>query len=173
MIVTMIGIGMNNRDWFLKILYPMQYEEIINRYSLEYTLNPYLVSAIVRTESKFNEKAMSSKNARGLMQISPITGKWASEELNIDSYDEEMLFIPDTNIRIGCWYLDKLRSEFKGDLKLILAAYNGGSGNVNKWLNDPKYSEDGKVLKHIPFPETQNYVEKVMKSYEIYRIIYR
>nr|WP_168198400.1 lytic transglycosylase domain-containing protein [Crassaminicella thermophila] len=172
-IVMMIGIALNNINWLLKIMYPIYYREIINTYANEYCLDPHLVAAIIRTESKFNAKAKSSKNARGLMQISPITGKWASEELSIDNYDEKSLFIPEINIKIGCWYLDKLRDEFDGNLLLMLAAYNGGSGNVSKWLQDPRYSLDGKTLKDIPFAETKKYVQKVMKSYKVYRIIYR
>lgn len=155
------------------MLYPIHYKDSIWKYSKEYNLDPYLISAVIRVESKFYEKAESTKNAKGLMQISPITGKWASKELGIDYYNEDSLFIPDTNIKIGCWYIDQLRNEFKGDLYLILAAYNGGSGNVAKWLKNPEYSEDGKKLKKIPFLETKIYVEKVMKNYKIYKAIYR
>lgn len=168
-----LGIVLNNSNWLLKILYPIHYREIIDKYASEYDLDPYFVAAIIKVESKFNEKAQSSKNARGLMQITPITGKWASEELNIPHYSEEALFVPDTNIRIGCWYLNQLRKEFADNVQLILAAYNGGSGNVRKWLQDRRYSEDGKILKEIPFPETKLYVEKVVKNYKIYKIIYR
>ena len=119
-----------------------------------------------------SEKAISPKNARGLMQIAPITGKWASEELQLINYSESSLFIPNVNIHIGCWYISKLRKEFNGNLRLMLAAYNGGSGNVKKWLQDPRYSVDGKTLKDIPFKETKEYVEKVSKYYRIYRAIY-
>jgi soluble lytic murein transglycosylase len=171
--VVAIGVTLTNTNWLLKILYPKHYGEIIEKYAAEYGLDPYLVAAIIRTESKFDEKAKSNKNARGLMQISEVTGKWASEELKLDDYHEEILYIPDTNIKIGCWYLYKLKEEFNGNLQLILAAYNGGSGNVNKWLKDPKYSETGEFLEDIPFPETKAYVKKVMKSYKVYRIIYR
>ncbi|QZY57461.1 lytic transglycosylase domain-containing protein [Crassaminicella profunda] len=172
-IVMSIGVALTNTNWLLKILYPMHYGDIIEKYAKEYKLDPYLIAAIIRTESKFDEKAKSNKNARGLMQISEVTGKWASEELSIDNYNEEILFIPDTNIKIGCWYIDKLREEFDDHLQLMIAAYNGGSGNVNKWLKDPKYSDDGEFLKDIPFPETKAYVKKVIKSYKVYKIIYR
>nr|WP_132242047.1 lytic transglycosylase domain-containing protein [Marinisporobacter balticus] len=171
--VMTIGIVLNNTNWLLKILYPIHYEEIIDKYAIEYNLDPHLIAGIIRTESKFNEKARSSKDARGLMQIAPITGKWASEKLGMENYDEAILFTPDVNIKIGCWYLNKLKEEFGGDLQLMLAAYNGGSGNVNKWLQDTKYSEDGKTLTDIPFAETKAYVKKVIKSYKVYRIVYR
>ncbi|MFZ5965961.1 MAG: lytic transglycosylase domain-containing protein [Bacillota bacterium] len=172
-IVIMTGVFLNSTNWFLKLLYPIHYRDLIIKYTTEYELDPFLIAAIIRTESKFNKKAQSIKEARGLMQIAPITGAWASKELGIDNYQEEMLFEPETNIRIGCWYINQLFHEFNGDIKLVLAAYNGGSGNVRKWLGDKKYSADGKTLSDIPFQETKLYVEKVSKSYKIYRALYR
>lgn len=172
-LVISLGLAVNSFRWAIKILYPLHYKELIFKYAQDYDLDPYLVAAIIRTESKFYEKAQSGKNARGLMQIAPITGEWASKELNVNEYDAEMLFIPDLNIMMGCWYLDRLRREFDNSLPLMLAAYNGGSGNVRKWLRDPRYSSDGIVLDHIPFDETKAYVDKVLKSYKIYNMIYR
>ncbi|HHY91392.1 MAG TPA: lytic transglycosylase domain-containing protein [Clostridiales bacterium] len=173
MLVLGIGIMLNSFSWFLKLLYPVHYEGIVRKYANEYDLDPYLIFSIIKVESKFYEKAQSPKNARGLMQISPVTGQWASKELGISDYTEDLLFVPNVNIRIGCWYLDKLRKEFKGDWALILAAYNGGSGNVAKWLKDPEYSHDGKTLKKIPFSETKAYIEKVEKNYKIYKMLYK
>ncbi len=166
-------LGLNNLHRFLKIIYPIYYHEIIDQYAIEYHLDPYLVAAIIKTESKFSEKAESNKQARGLMQIVPVTGKWAAQELKITDYNETMLFIPDINIRIGCWYLDKLRTEFGGNLSLMITAYNGGSGNVHKWLKNRNYSEDGRTLQKIPFDETRMYVKRVLKNYKIYKTIYR
>ncbi|KXG77093.1 lytic transglycosylase domain-containing protein [Thermotalea metallivorans] len=173
LVVMVLGVAANSTHWLLRILYPIHYRQLIEKYSAEYNLDPYLVAAIIRTESRFNEKARSRKDAKGLMQIAPITGAWAAKDLSLENYSEEMLYVPEINIRIGCWYIDKLRTEFNGRLQLMLAAYNGGSGNVNKWLKDPKYSADGVTLKEIPFGETKLYVEKVLKSYKIYSIIYR
>lgn len=172
-IVMVIGVAANSTNWVLKILYPMHYRILVEKYSDEYDLDPFLVAAIIRAESKFNEKARSPKEAKGLMQIAPITGEWAARQLEIKDYSEEMLYIPEINIRIGCWYIDRLRSEFDGRLQLILAAYNGGSGNVSKWLNNPEYSQDGVTLHEIPFWETKAYVDKVLKSYKIYSLLYR
>ncbi len=173
MLVLVLVIGFYSIYAIFKIIYPIYYEDIIRKYAKEYDLDPYLIAAIIRTESKFDENAKSHREAKGLMQISPITGEWASKELKIDKYDETFLFIPEMNIMIGCWYLNRLRNEFNGNLELMLAAYNGGSGNVNKWLKDIRYSKDGKVLEDIPFPETKNYVKKVKKSYKVYQMLYR
>ena len=107
------------------------------------------------------------------MQISSQTGNWASEVLDIEDYNEEMLFQPETNIKIGTWYLNKLYKQFHQDLDLVLMAYNAGSGNVNKWLNNEKYCKDGINIDDIPFVETKNYVKKINKNYKIYKLFYK
>lgn len=144
----------------------------ISKYSKEFNVDPYLIAAIINVESKYDKYAMSSKEARGLMQIAPITGKWASEELNIEDFTLEDLFDPELNIMVGAWYLNILSKEFDNNLQLILAAYNAGSGNVVKWLQNEIYSEDGKTLKEIPFTETKEYVKKVENNIKIYRLLY-
>ena len=86
-------------------------------------------------------------------------------------FRKDAIFDPEINIKIGCWYLNKLYKEF-GRLDLVIAAYNGGSGNVNKWLNDDSYSKDGKSLDLIPFEETSMYVKKITKNYKMYNKLY-
>lgn len=153
-------------------LFPLDYVDYINKYSREYDIDPLLVSAIINVESKYKKDAVSPKDARGLMQIGPTTGKWAGEELNIENYNENMLFIPETNIRIGVWYLSKLKNQFGDNLDLILAAYNAGSGNVQKWRLDSLYSKDGINLDNIPFKETAEYLVKVKSNLKIYNLAY-
>lgn len=153
--------------------YPLYYKEDIGKAANKYNIDPYLIVSIINAESGFNKEAKSSKDARGLMQIAEQTGEWAAKELKIDNYQKENFFNPKLNIEFGTWYLEMLGKEFDGDLDLILAAYNGGSGNVNKWLKDKNYSEDGKKLDRIPFEETENYVKKVKLGYETYRKLYR
>ncbi|GFN34468.1 lytic transglycosylase domain-containing protein [Tepidimicrobium xylanilyticum] len=158
---------------YLKVFYPLAYVDLIHKYSKEYNIDPYLIAAIINVESRYDRNAISSKEARGLMQISPITGNWAAEELSIEGFDLEKLFEPEINIRIGSWYLKVLEEEFDGNLQLILAAYNGGSGNVSKWLENEEYSKNGIVLNKIPFKETEEYIEKVEKNINIYRVLYK
>ena len=134
----------------------------------EFGLDENLVYSVIKVESKFRKDAVSHKGAKGLMQISDITREWAKEEMNLGDID---IFDPKTNIKIGCWYLNKLYKEF-GRLDLVIAAYNGGSGNVNKWLSDYSYSKDGKSLDLIPFEETSMYVKKVTKNYKMYNKLY-
>jgi len=157
----------------IKTKYPIGYKDYINKYSKEYDIDPYLIASIINVESNFDVNAKSSKDARGLMQISPITAEWAAKELNLTNFTLESLYEPETNIKIGCWYLSVLTKEYDNNLEVILAAYNGGSGNVNKWLSDKKYSDDGKNLKEIPFKETAEYVKKVIKNCEMYEKIYK
>lgn len=138
-------------------------------YSKEYGIDDSLVYSVIKVESKFNKKAVSKRNAKGLMQISEITQNWAQEELGLENID---IFDPETNIKIGCWYLNKLFKEFN-DLDLVITAYNGGSGNVSKWLKNDAYSIDGNKLHEIPFEETKNYLEKVKENYRVYKALYR
>ncbi len=153
--------------------FPLDYKDLIKTYSKEYSLDPYLVAAIIKVESGFNKDAISNKDARGLMQIGKQTGQWASEVLRIPDYNEDSLFEPRTNIRIGTWYLNNLYKEFGGNLDLVLAAYNAGSGNVTKWLQSEECSLDGETLCYIPFGETRDYLDKVKASYDIYKKVYR
>ncbi|WP_432408891.1 lytic transglycosylase domain-containing protein [Wukongibacter sp. M2B1] len=159
-------------NFVMQTIYPIHYEGLIKKYSNEYDLDIFLVASVIRAESKFDPKAVSPKGAKGLMQISSITGNWASEELSIDDYNEELLFNPEINIRIGCWYLDKLRKEFGDNIVHILAAYNAGSGNVSKWLRNEIYCPGGNGLVEIPFGETKRYVERVQRNYKIYKYFY-
>lgn len=156
--------------FLVNIFYPLGYRELIVDNSEKYDLDPYLVASIINVESNFRKEAVSRRNARGLMQIAEITGNWASEELDFINYSHEDLLDPELNIEIGSWYLSVLNREFDGNLELILAAYNGGSGNVRNWLKDERYSKDGLSLHEIPFKETREYIEKVNRNYYIYSL---
>lgn len=155
-----------------RALYPLKYRDVIEKYSQKYEVDPYLVLAVIKVESSFRHKAVSPKNARGLMQITEKTGKWGAEQIGFRSYTEDMLYDPECNIQIGCWYLSRLYHEF-GDTDLVIAAYNAGSGNVARWLKDKELSVTGKSLDKIPFPETEKYLKKVKNSYEIYKKLYK
>lgn len=159
-------------NWIGRTFYPINYKEHIVNYSKKYNVDPYLIASVIRVESKYNKNALSHKGARGLMQILPITGNWAAGDIGISGFNEELLYNPEVNIEIGCWYINKLSTQFNHNVELVLAAYNGGSGNVSKWLNDSNYSDDGKSLKNIPFKETELYIKKVLKSYDIYKKLY-
>ena len=172
-LLIVITIALKNTDWVLRTIYPIHYSDLIEKYANEYEIDPYLVAAIIKNESKFDPNAVSKKDAKGLMQIAPVTGEWASEKLNIQNYSEDMLFDPELNIKIGVWYLNILKNEFSENIEVMIAGYNAGNGNVKKWLNNSEYSKDGKRLDKIPFSETQIYQKKVLRDYKIYRKIYK
>ena len=156
----------------IRILYPLAYKDIIFQVSVENKLEPALVAAIIKTESNFRPGAESKVGAKGLMQITTPTGRWIASKLNIQDYREDMLFEPAVNIQFGCWYLRYLHNYYDGNWGLAIAAYNGGHGNVDKWLKDKNISNDGKNLHNIPFRETRHYVNKIKINHTMYKKIY-
>lgn len=170
-ILILILIVVNAKN-IVRYFYPLKYVNYIKEYSQKYDLDPYLVMSVIRTESGFKENVRSNKNAIGLMQITPDTASWAAEKMNIYDFKDSMLNDPRFNIQMGCWYMKDLKNEFNGNIDLVLAAYNGGRGNVQKWLKDSGHSYDGKNLHYIPFKETDKYVKKVKVSYKVYKYLY-
>ncbi len=147
-----------------KVTYPVAYSEYIYKYADENQLDPYLVMAVIKVESNFVPEAHSGY-AGGLMQLTEETAQWNADEMGISYFD---YMDPETNIKLGCHYLNHLIQNYD-NIDTALAAYNGGMGNVAKWLSDSRYSDDGKTLKDIPFPETRNYVIKVNEAWTHYR----
>ncbi|MDF2673939.1 MAG: lytic transglycosylase protein [Clostridiales bacterium] len=157
----------------LKKIFPLQYNQSVMKYSAQYDMDPYLIYSIIRVESKFNPYAKSNKGATGLMQITPQTGMYIAELLNIDSFDENQLYNPDLNIQFGSFYFSKLYKDFNADINCALAAYNGGSGNVTKWITTNDKGEKYLDVEKIPFNETRNYILRVKKIYNIYNFLYK
>ncbi|MDR5657950.1 lytic transglycosylase domain-containing protein [Serpentinicella sp. ANB-PHB4] len=167
-----IFIAIQSITWVGKLAYPTHHYSTVMENAEMYNIDPLLIYAIIRNESRFNTNAISRTEARGLMQIAPITGQWAAETLEIENYTKQLLHDPKINIEIGAWYLDRLNKQFNNNLELVIAAYNAGSGNVTNWLNNPELSKDGNELDYIPFGETRIYLRKVLRDYEIYKRIY-
>lgn len=171
--VLLIYIAVLNIPRVLKLIYPLEHKEVIIKYGKLYKIDPPLLAALIKTESNFNTEAESSKGAKGLMQITPSTGEWIASTTGMEDFSEEMLFDPEVNIKLGSWYIEYLTDYYKGSFDLVFAAYNGGSGNVDKWLKNKNYSLDGRNLDIIPFSETENFVKKLRKYYPIYKKIYK
>lgn len=170
--LVLTAITLAGRFLLIPYIFPRQYKELIEKNSEKYDLEPSLVYGVIFVESRFDQNAQSAKDAKGLMQIRDITGEWGAQSIGITNYDETTLFSPDKNIEIGCWYLNKLNTQFDYQEETILAAYNAGSGNVSGWLKDLNYSDDEKTLNEIPFGETKRYVKKVLAIKKIYDVIY-
>lgn len=167
-VVLAIFIFLSNSDWFWDMISPIFYKELIYKYSETYELDPLLASAVIKVESNFQPYAKSSRGAMGLMQIMPETGKEMARKLKIKPFAVSDLNNPEINLRIGLYYLAHLKKQFNGDVYLTLAAYNGGSANVQKWLAEKKIDRDG-VVDQIPFEETKGFVQKVMRNYEWFK----
>ena len=170
-LVILVVILINIKSIF-KSFYPVKYEDQIFKYSQKYKVDPSLVAAVIRAESNFNEKATSHRGAYGLMQIMPDTAIWIAQNMKLRDFNVEKLYDNEINISMGCWYINNLNTEFNGNIDLVLAAYNGGRGNVQKWLKNTEYSSDGKTLDIIPFGETDKYVKKVKTNYNVYVKLY-
>lgn len=172
MTLLFISIFINNSTPVLKKTYPLKFNEYVFKYSRDNLIDPYLVFAIIKAESSFNPDALSQKNAYGLMQLTKKTAEWGAESKKLEEFSVEELYIPETNIMLGCWYLGQLMMEFNGNTNLVLAAYNGGSGNVKEWLGNKNLSKTGYSLDRIPFVETKRFVEKVANYYHVYLKLY-
>ncbi|WP_353681827.1 lytic transglycosylase domain-containing protein [Pelotomaculum sp. PtaB.Bin117] len=161
-----------NFDYIARIFYQFPYQDTTYFYADKYHVDPFLLAAIMKTESDFNNQAVSDKGARGLMQIMPETGQWIVHQMGEPAISMEKLLDPETSIKLGAWYIADLGKEFNGDTVLILAAYNGGRGNVEDWLDRKELRGGGERIEQIPFPETRFYVRKVLLYQQIYRYLY-
>ncbi|WP_100065099.1 lytic transglycosylase domain-containing protein [Miniphocaeibacter massiliensis] len=150
---------------------PVEYTNYVNKYSEEYDVDPLLIMSVIKVESNFKEDVKSHMNAVGLMQIIPDTGKWVAEKIDVD-YSDDILKDPETNIKLGTYYLSYLISHFQ-DNDLAIAAYNGGMGNVDNWIKDGIVGKNGVGLENIPIKEAKNYVVKVDEQYEVYTRYYK
>jgi len=148
---------------YLHYHYPLKYKEQILDCSSLYSLNPSLVSAIIYEESRFKDDSVSEKGAVGLMQILPETAYYIAERMNDKQFNLENLLKSEINIKYGCYYLSYLFNKY-GDLDHVLAAYNGGEGNVDKWLEQNEFE--------IQFSETQNFINRVKNSQIRYKMLY-
>ena len=150
-------------------LYPLKYESIVDEYSEEYGIDRYLIYAVIKGESNFNPKAISSKGAIGLMQLMQDTADEIGEDIGIESVD---LYDEDTNIRIGVKYIFDLIDKYEGNINLAIVAYNAGTGNVSKWIEDGTIKKGGSDIENVPYKETNMYVRRILNNYRIYRLLY-
>lgn len=165
------GVILGN-DLLLRSVYQKDHIAFVSDMAQEYGLDVYFVAAVTYAESEFDADAVSAKGAVGLMQIMPDTGAWIAGHLGMEDFGSDMLKDPQTNLRMGCWYLNYLAKRYDSDVRLTLCAYNAGPGTVDKWLGNPAYTHDGKTLEQIPFEETRQYVDKVLDANEQYEKLY-
>jgi soluble lytic murein transglycosylase len=160
-----------NTEFLWKMMYPIKYEEEVKEYSNKYEVDPYMLLAVIRVESNFDPSQQSRRGAIGLMQIMPDTAKWIVDHKNDSKEILDQLHIPNINMDMGAWFLKALHKEFKGNWVATLAAYNGGPGNVNKWMKEG-WEPGPDTINQIPFGETRHYVQRVLYYAKKYKWIY-
>ena len=156
---------------FWQLSYPRPYSATVEAAAAEFDVDPLLVWAVMREESRYDPEALSYAGARGLMQVMPSSQAWIAEQVGEDISPGDA-FTPEASIRMGAWFLRFLLDYFDGDLDLVIAAYNGGPGSVDSWQADPLVSNRDDLLRWIGFGETREYLERVSSSYLVYQALY-
>jgi soluble lytic murein transglycosylase len=156
---------------YWRILFPEPWWDTIKEESAKNGLDPYLVASLIRQESEFNASAISYANAWGLMQIEPSVGRKLAREEGMSHYQTFQLLNPEVNIRLGCEYLKQMLDRFGGVQEYALAAYNAGDSRVVDWQAAGPYSGMDEFVESIPFTQTRDYVEAILRNEEIYRSI--
>jgi peptidoglycan lytic transglycosylase len=153
-------------------LFPRPYWDALRHYSDENGLDPYLVAALIRQESEFNPEAISHANAYGLMQLLPRTGKGEAKKEGLQHYTTDSLLDPTTNIELGTRYFRKMVDHFGGQVEYALAAYNAGEERVEDWRASGTYRDIDEFVESIPFTETREYVQAIVRNVEVYKRVY-
>ena len=151
-------------------VYKLEYTEYVKKYANEYNVDEYLIYAIIKAESNFEPDAVSHRGAKGLMQLMYSTAEDIAKRINVN-LNEDNILEPDININLGTKYISMLIQKYD-NINLALAAYNAGSGNVDGWIEKGTLKADGSDIENVPFTETNNYVRKILRDYEIYKDIY-
>lgn len=172
LIVVFLGVF---KEKIQKIIYPKEYKEIVSIYTEKYNVEENLIYAVIKAESNFDNKAISNRNALGLMQIMEDTAKDIAKKYNIkidySNTKQEILNVKN-NINIGTKYLSILLEKYRNK-EVALAAYNAGIGRVDEWIDNGIIKNDGSDIEKIPYKETNNYVRKILRNYKIYEQIYQ
>lgn len=156
---AVVYITKSSPPWYERIRYPLRYSEYVRVHAREHKLDPALLAAVIYQESKFRSDAKSKSGAIGLMQLTPATADGIAIRTHGSAFHTSDLYDPDINIRYGTWYLANLFSKY-GSERLVLAAYNAGQGNVDRWRANGQ---------PIQFAETRAYVKRVEHLKSIYR----
>jgi len=174
---------LRQRQDFWQAIYPLHYyagpdnswsgdpyaQPGLAHWSRQFNLNPLMVAALIRQESRFEPEIVSASGALGLMQVMPATGRWIAQQIGLAQYS---LTNPADNLYLGSWYFDYTHRTYQDNTLLALASYNGGPGNVARWLNRFGFEDPDVFVEQIPFPETRGYVKSVFGNYWNYWQLY-
>jgi soluble lytic murein transglycosylase len=156
---------------YWEALFPKAFWNDLKRSSEANGLDPYLVASLIRQESEFNPNAVSRANAVGLMQLLPKTGKLVAKEVKLKRYTASQLYTPAVNLQLGTKYFRGMVDKF-GGFEYALAAYNAGSDRVEEWLGQGKYRDPQEFVESIPFTETREYVQAILRNASVYKQLY-
>ncbi len=157
---------------FWRLAFPMPFQSSLQKFAHEHDVDPFIVAGLIRQESEFNPKVVSRANAYGLTQILPSTGRELSRRVGLRGFRTPMLFDPAVNLRLGTFYLKTLLRAYSGRWEDVLAAYNGGGSRVKKWRTFAEFTEQAEFIETIPFDETREYVQSVLRNANVYRRLY-
>ena len=156
---------------YWEALFPKPYWPDLKSSAASNGLDPYLVASLIRQESEFSPTAVSRANALGLMQLLPKTGKLVAKQEKIKGFSTAQLFTPGTNMKLGTRYFRSMVEQF-GGFDYALAAYNAGDFRVKDWLTQGKYRDPQEFVESIPFTETREYVQAIVRNAYVYRQLY-
>src|SRR4051794_34736775 len=155
-----------------EIKLPLRHEDIIRQQAVDKHVDAALIAAVIYTESHFRDQT-SHAGAKGLMQLMPDTADYIARKSGGTRFERADLATPQINIAYGTWYLRYLLTKYHGNTVLALAAYNAGEGKVDQWWGAASArGERFRVAEHIPFPETRDYVHRVLSARASYRRTY-
>ncbi|HYW37994.1 MAG TPA: transglycosylase SLT domain-containing protein [Terriglobales bacterium] len=157
---------------YWEALFPKAYWSDLRKYSVLNGLDPYLVASLIRQESEFNALALSRANAVGLMQLLPKTGKNVAKQVKLKGYSAPQLYTPAVNLELGTRYFKEMVDKYNGQFEYALAAYNAGSDRVGDWLGQGHYRDPQEFVESIPFTETREYVQAILRNANVYRQLY-
>ena len=157
---------------YWEALFPKAYWSDLRKYSVLNGLDPYLVASLIRQESEFNAGAISHANAVGLMQLLPKTGKSVAKQVKLKGYSAPQLYTPAVNLQLGTRYFKDMVDKYNGQFEYALAAYNAGTDRVGDWLGQGHYRDPQEFVESIPFTETREYVQAILRNASVYRQLY-
>ncbi len=157
---------------FWEYLFPLPYQNDVVRNSRQHNLDPFMVAGLIRQESEFNPQAVSRAKAYGLTQVMPSTGRALARKAGIRRFSTRMLLQPSTNLKLGTLYLRSMLDKWDGKWEHTLASYNAGPNRVAEWITWNHCEEPAEFVESIPFTETREYVQAVLRNAALYRRIY-
>jgi soluble lytic murein transglycosylase len=157
---------------FWRLAFPLPYRALLEKYARANGLDPFLVAALIRQESEFNPKALSPSQAVGLMQLLPSSARELARKAKLRGFRSAMLTQPETNLRLGTFYFRRLLDSCGGRVEDALGSYNAGHSRVVQWRGWGAFEDASEFVETIPFTQTRDYVQIVLRNAELYRWLY-